>query len=73
MIDQLLVIAGEVDVDRWCTRVLTPRPTGLSVDTVVAGDDSLDRKKPMGVDGRRQTMSCNADPRPAGGDRKSVV
>ncbi|XP_008297260.1 cerebral cavernous malformations 2 protein-like [Stegastes partitus] len=41
--------------------------TGLNVDTVVAGDDSLDRKKPTGVDGRRQTMSCNADPRPAGG------
>lgn len=42
-------------------------PTGLNVDTVVAGDDSLDRKKPTGIDGRRQTMSCNADPRPAGG------
>ncbi|KAF0035993.1 hypothetical protein F2P81_011305 [Scophthalmus maximus] len=41
--------------------------TGLNVDTVVAGDDSLDRKKPTGIDGRRQTMSCNADPRPAGG------
>ncbi|KAM8862575.1 cerebral cavernous malformations 2 protein-like isoform 1-T1 [Spinachia spinachia] len=41
--------------------------TGLNVDTVVAGDDSLDRKKPTGVDGRRQTMSHNADPRPAGG------
>ncbi|XP_053705081.1 cerebral cavernous malformations 2 protein-like [Synchiropus splendidus] len=41
--------------------------TGLNVDTVVAGDDSLDRKKPTGVDGRRQTMSGNADPRPAGG------
>lgn len=47
--------------------VFNPRPTGLNVDTVVAGDDSLDRKKPVGVDGRRQTMSCNADPRPAGG------
>ncbi|KAF3697406.1 Cerebral cavernous malformations 2 protein-like [Channa argus] len=41
--------------------------TGLNVDTVVAGDDSLDRKKPMGIEGRRQTMSCNADLRPAGG------
>ncbi|XP_076596218.1 cerebral cavernous malformations 2 protein-like isoform X2 [Chaetodon auriga] len=41
--------------------------TGLNVDTVVAGDDSLDRKKPTGIDGRRQTMSCNADPRAAGG------
>ncbi|KAG7231522.1 hypothetical protein INR49_010399, partial [Caranx melampygus] len=41
--------------------------TGLNVDTVVAGDDSLDRKKPTGIEGRRQTMSCNADPRPAGG------
>ncbi|XP_034446285.1 cerebral cavernous malformations 2 protein-like isoform X2 [Hippoglossus hippoglossus] len=41
--------------------------TGLNVDTVVAGDDSLDRKKPTAIDGRRQTMSCNADPRPAGG------
>ncbi|KAK1898708.1 Cerebral cavernous malformations 2 protein-like [Dissostichus eleginoides] len=41
--------------------------TGLNVDTVVAGDDSLDRKKPTGVDSRRQTMSSNADPRPAGG------
>lgn len=40
---------------------------GLNVDTVVAGDDSLDRKKPVGVEGRRQTMSCNADTRPAGG------
>ncbi|KAA8590729.1 hypothetical protein FQN60_001672, partial [Etheostoma spectabile] len=40
---------------------------GLNVDTVVAGDDSLDRKKPTGIDGRRQTLSCNADPRPAGG------
>lgn len=37
------------------------------MDTVVAGDDSLDRKKPTGIDGRRQTMSSNADPRPAGG------
>ncbi|XP_054654336.1 cerebral cavernous malformations 2 protein-like isoform X3 [Dunckerocampus dactyliophorus] len=41
--------------------------TGLNVDTVVAGDNSLDRKKPTGVDGRRQTMSCNVDPRPSGG------
>ncbi|KAJ4934208.1 hypothetical protein JOQ06_007010 [Pogonophryne albipinna] len=41
--------------------------TGLNVDTVVAGDDSLDRKKPTGVDSRRQTMSSNTDPRPAGG------
>ncbi|XP_075883023.1 cerebral cavernous malformations 2 protein-like isoform X2 [Nelusetta ayraudi] len=41
--------------------------TGLNVDTVVAGDDSLDRKKAPGVEGRRQTVSCNADPRPAGG------
>lgn len=40
---------------------------GLNVDTVVAGDDSLDRKKAPGVEGRRQTVSCNADPRPAGG------
>lgn len=37
------------------------------MDTVVAGDDSLDRKKPTGVDGRRQTMNSNSDPRPAGG------
>ncbi|KAK2897098.1 hypothetical protein Q8A73_013478 [Channa argus] len=44
-----------------------PYPSGLNVDTVVAGDDSLDRKKPMGIEGRRQTMSCNADLRPAGG------
>nr|XP_057907261.1 cerebral cavernous malformations 2 protein-like isoform X2 [Doryrhamphus excisus] len=41
--------------------------TGLNVDTVVAGDNSLDRKKPTGADGRRQTMSCNVDPRPSGG------
>ncbi|XP_057686079.1 cerebral cavernous malformations 2 protein-like isoform X2 [Corythoichthys intestinalis] len=41
--------------------------TGLNVDTVVAGDISLDRKKPAGIDGRRQTVSCNADPRPSGG------
>ncbi|XP_061909538.1 cerebral cavernous malformations 2 protein-like isoform X3 [Entelurus aequoreus] len=41
--------------------------TGLNVDTVVAGDNSLDRKNPTGIDGRRQTMSCNADPRPSGG------
>ena len=37
------------------------------MDTMVAGDDSLERRKPVGVDGRRQTVSCNADPRPAGG------
>ncbi|KAF6728452.1 Cerebral cavernous malformations 2 protein-like [Oryzias melastigma] len=41
--------------------------TGLNVDSIVAGEDSLDRKKPSGIDGRRQTMSGNADPRPAGG------
>nr|XP_043893369.1 cerebral cavernous malformations 2 protein-like isoform X1 [Solea senegalensis] len=41
--------------------------TGLNVDTVVAGDDSLDRKKTISIDGRRQTMSYNTDPRPAGG------
>lgn len=40
--------------------------SGLNVDTVVAGDDSLDRKT-TGIDGRRQTVSCNADPRPVGG------
>ena len=44
----------------------SPAP-GLNVDTMVAGDDSLERRKPVGVDGRRQTVSCNADPRPAGG------
>ncbi|KAG7283471.1 hypothetical protein CRUP_035264, partial [Coryphaenoides rupestris] len=41
--------------------------TGLKVDTMVAGDDSLERRQPGGIDGRRQTVSCNADPRPAGG------
>lgn len=41
--------------------------SGLDVDTVVAGDGSLDRKKTTTIDGRRQTVSCNADPRPAGG------
>ncbi|XP_077411368.1 cerebral cavernous malformations 2 protein-like [Vanacampus margaritifer] len=41
--------------------------TGLNVDTVVAGDNSLDRKKPAGIDDRRQTVSSNADPRPSGG------
>uniref|UniRef100_H3D198 CCM2 like scaffold protein n=1 Tax=Tetraodon nigroviridis TaxID=99883 RepID=H3D198_TETNG len=41
--------------------------TGLNVDTVVAGDDSLDRKKTTSIDGRRQTVSCNVNPRPAGG------
>ncbi|RVE71096.1 hypothetical protein OJAV_G00070970 [Oryzias javanicus] len=41
--------------------------TGLNVDSIVAGEDSLERKKPPGIDGRRQTMSGNADPRPAGG------
>ncbi|XP_051910881.1 cerebral cavernous malformations 2 protein-like [Hippocampus zosterae] len=41
--------------------------TGLNVDTVVAGDNSLDRKNPTGIDGRRQTVSCDADPRPSGG------
>uniref|UniRef100_A0A3P9IHY4 CCM2 like scaffold protein n=1 Tax=Oryzias latipes TaxID=8090 RepID=A0A3P9IHY4_ORYLA len=41
--------------------------TGLNVDSIVAGEDSLDRKKPPGIDRRRQTMSSNADPRPAGG------
>uniref|UniRef100_A0A1A8BU49 Cerebral cavernous malformation 2-like n=5 Tax=Nothobranchius TaxID=28779 RepID=A0A1A8BU49_NOTKA len=41
--------------------------TGLNVDSVVAEDDSLDRKKPPGNNGRCQTSSCNADPRPAGG------
>lgn len=41
--------------------------SGLDVDTVVAGDGSLDRKNTTTVDGRRQTVSCNADPRPAGG------
>jgi len=34
---------------------------------MVAGDDSLERRQPVGIDGRRQTVSCNADPRPAGG------
>nr|XP_054602083.1 cerebral cavernous malformations 2 protein-like isoform X2 [Nothobranchius furzeri] len=41
--------------------------TGLNVDSVVAEDDSLDRKKPPGNNGRCQTSSCNANPRPAGG------
>uniref|UniRef100_A0A8C6WFU0 CCM2 like scaffold protein n=1 Tax=Neogobius melanostomus TaxID=47308 RepID=A0A8C6WFU0_9GOBI len=41
--------------------------TGLNVDTVVAGDDSLDRKKSSGADGRHQSTSGNNDPRPAGG------
>uniref|UniRef100_A0A3P9LUI5 CCM2 like scaffold protein n=1 Tax=Oryzias latipes TaxID=8090 RepID=A0A3P9LUI5_ORYLA len=41
--------------------------TGLNVDSIVAGEDSLERKKPPGIDRRRQTMSSNADPRPAGG------
>ncbi|XP_077469528.1 cerebral cavernous malformations 2 protein-like isoform X2 [Stigmatopora argus] len=41
--------------------------TGLNVDTVVAGDVTLDRKKTSGTDGRRQTMSPDADPRPTGG------
>ncbi|XP_032415752.1 cerebral cavernous malformations 2 protein-like isoform X1 [Xiphophorus hellerii] len=41
--------------------------TGLNVDSVVADDDSLDRRKTQGIDGRRQTMSCNAESRPAGG------
>lgn len=49
--------------DRGCFCLLS----GLNVDTVVAGDDSLDRKKTAGIDGRRQTVSCNADHRPAGG------
>lgn len=42
-------------------------PPGLNVDSIVAGEDSLDRKKPPSIDRRRQTMSSNADPRPAGG------
>uniref|UniRef100_A0A8C8DPE2 CCM2 like scaffold protein n=1 Tax=Oryzias sinensis TaxID=183150 RepID=A0A8C8DPE2_9TELE len=41
--------------------------TGLNVDSIVAGEDSLERKRPPGIDRRRQTMSSNADPRPAGG------
>ncbi|XP_067096099.1 cerebral cavernous malformations 2 protein-like [Osmerus mordax] len=39
--------------------------TGLNVDTVLA-EGSLEKKKPGGIEGRRQTMS-NSDPRPAGG------
>ncbi|KAJ0036457.1 hypothetical protein NQD34_005134 [Periophthalmus magnuspinnatus] len=41
--------------------------TGLNVDTVVAGDDSLDRKKSSGANSRRQSTSSNNDPRPEGG------
>ncbi|CAB1335792.1 unnamed protein product, partial [Coregonus sp. 'balchen'] len=45
-------------------------PPGLNVDTVLAGGsvagNSLEKKKPGGIEGRRQTMS-NSDPRPAGG------
>ncbi|KAL1020576.1 hypothetical protein UPYG_G00001940 [Umbra pygmaea] len=44
--------------------------TGLNVDTVLAGGsqggNSLEKKKPGGIEGRRQTMS-NSAPRPAGG------
>ncbi|XP_042159525.1 cerebral cavernous malformations 2 protein-like [Oncorhynchus tshawytscha] len=40
--------------------------TGLNVDTVLAGGNSLEKKKPGGIEARRQTMS-NSDPRPAGG------
>lgn len=63
---------GAGTVSYWMTDavnndLLNLHPTGLNVDTVVAGDDSLDRKKPTGIESRRQTMSCNADPRPAGG------
>ncbi|KAI4824421.1 hypothetical protein KUCAC02_012933 [Chaenocephalus aceratus] len=35
---------------------------GLNVDTVVAGDDSLDRKKPTGVDSRRQNHELQRGP-----------
>ncbi|XP_072304799.1 cerebral cavernous malformations 2 protein-like isoform X2 [Eucyclogobius newberryi] len=41
--------------------------TGLNVDTVVAGDDSLDCKKSSGANSRRQSASSNNDPRPEGG------